>query len=486
MNDPNGMVYYDGEYHLFYQYYPDSTVWGPMHWGHAVSPDMVRWEDLPIALYPDSLGYIFSGSAVIDRDNTAGFGVDAMVAIFTHHNMAGERAKRLDFQTQSIAYSTDRGRSWTKYADNPVIPNPGIKDFRDPKVTWDADRNQWVMVLAAYDIVKFYTSPNLKDWTFASDFGKELGSHGGVWECPDLFPMTDQNGDRHWVLIVSVQQGSPNGGTGAQYFVGDWNGGEFIVEPGLLDYLESEKDRALWLDYGRDNYAGVTWSNAPDDRTLFMGWMSNWQYAQVVPTERWRSAMTLPRELNLQAFGNGNFTLRTRPVQELQSLRKKSFQLEEAIRIGEETYSPDLDWDLGQEAVQVATSEIQFKTTTNGDTPTEGSFGLRFYNANGDEFLVGYDFAQRRPFTDRRKAGRTDFQEDFATARHDGPTGPFPNQWQLFMDRSSAELFIENGDLVMTDIFFPSDLLNRMEMFNTSGQTIELTELTIWELNEME
>ena len=216
MNDPNGMLYYNGEYHLFYQYFPDSTVWGPMHWGHAVSKDMVTWDDLPIALYPDSLGLIFSGSAVIDWKNTSGFGVNGnppMVAIFTHHNMDGERAKRLDFQTQSIAYSNDNGRTWTKYEQNPVIKNPGIKDFRDPKVIWHEATQKWVLVLAAKDRVKFYSSPDLKSWTHASDFGIENDAR--LWECPDIFPMKVAGSNTEkWVLITSMQSGAPNGGTG--------------------------------------------------------------------------------------------------------------------------------------------------------------------------------------------------------------------------------------------------------------------------------
>jgi len=212
MNDPNGMVYYEGEYHLFYQYYPDSTVWGPMHWGHAVSKDMIRWERLPIALYPDSLGYIFSGSAVIDWRNTSGLGTEqtpAMVALFTYHDPVGEQEGRIDFQTQGIAYSVDKGRTWTKYDRNPVLPNPGIRDFRDPKVSWNEESHQWVMTLAVKDHIEFYGSPDLKQWNKLSEFGKSIGAHGGVWECPDLFPLKDEQGNTRWVLFVSINPGGP-------------------------------------------------------------------------------------------------------------------------------------------------------------------------------------------------------------------------------------------------------------------------------------
>ncbi len=209
MNDPNGMVFYKGVYHLFFQYYPNATIWGPMHWGHAESNDMIHWKQMPIALYPDSLGYIFSGSAVVDKHNTSGFGKSGqipLVAIFCQHDPVGEKAGRDNFQTQGIAYSLDEGQTWTKYPGNPVLKNPGIKDFRDPKVMWYAPGNKWVMTLATKDRITFYSSPNLKDWTKESEFGQNKGGHGGVWECPDLFPL-QLDGKTHWVLLVSNNPG---------------------------------------------------------------------------------------------------------------------------------------------------------------------------------------------------------------------------------------------------------------------------------------
>ena len=325
MNDPNGMVYFEGEYHLFYQYYPDSTVWGPMHWGHAVSEDLVHWEHLPIGLYPDSLGYIFSGSAVIDWKNSSGLGKDGeppMIAIFTHHDPVGEKTTQNDFQYQSIAYSHDKGRTWTKYEGNPVIPNTEkIRDFRDPKVMWDDANEEWLMVFAAKDRVKFWRSDDLKSWEFLSDWGHKYGDRIGVWECPDFFPMTvGDTGAQKWVLLLSINPGSSNGGSGTMYFVGDWDGKNFKVESRFeKDILDG---KSVWLDYGRDNYAGVTWSDVPDTngRKLFMGWMSNWDYAQVVPTEKWRSAMTLPRTLKLNDSAQG-YRLFVEPVHELSELR---------------------------------------------------------------------------------------------------------------------------------------------------------------------
>src|SRR5687767_5106825 len=229
MNDPNGMVFYNNTYHLFYQYYPDSTVWGPMHWEHATSKDLVHWDHQPIALYPDTLGYIFSGSAVVDVNNTSGFGGDGkvpLVAIFTHHDPAGEKRGIDTYQVQSLAYSLDEGKTWTKYAGNPVMKNPGIRDFRDPKVIWHAATKKWIMTLATLDRITFYSSPDLKTWMKESEVGKDFGGHGGVWECPDLFPL-DYQGEQVWVLLVSINLGGPNGGSATQYFTGRFDGKSF-------------------------------------------------------------------------------------------------------------------------------------------------------------------------------------------------------------------------------------------------------------------
>ncbi len=257
MNDPNGMVFYDGEYHLFFQYFPNSTYWGPMHWGHAVSKDLIHWTRLPIALYPDSLGWIFSGSAVMDVNNASGLGsIDkpAMIALFTYHNSLLERNGSKSFQYQGIAYSLDKGRSWIKYKKNPVISNPGIRDFRDPKITWNSKTNKWNVVLGAGDRVRIYSSTNLLDWNYESEFGVRNGSHGGVWECPNLFPLkVELSKEVKWVLLVSINPGGPNGGSATQYFIGDFDGHQF--KP--IDTL------TRWIDYGKDNYAGVIWSGIP-------------------------------------------------------------------------------------------------------------------------------------------------------------------------------------------------------------------------------
>src|SRR5437773_5860880 len=294
-NDPNGMVYNNGVYHLFFQYYPEGTTWGPMHWGHATSRDLIHWAEQPIAIYPDSLGYIFSGSAVVDKTNTTGFGKERqvpLVAIFTHHNPIAQKEKRTDYENQSIAYSLDNGSTWKKYAQNPVLKNPGITDLREPKLMWYEPQKKWVMTLATKDRVTFYSSPDLKNWKKESEFGNEAGAHGGVWECPDLFPLND-NGKNVWVLIVNINHGGSNKGSATQYFLRDFDGKKFTP---------NSKD-VKWIDYGPDEYAGITWSNT-GKRKIFLGWMSNWLYANKVPTIKWRNAMTLPRELKLMHVGN--------------------------------------------------------------------------------------------------------------------------------------------------------------------------------------
>jgi fructan beta-fructosidase len=281
--------------------------------GHAQSKDLFHWKEMPIALYPDSLGYIFSGSAVADVNNTSGFGKNGLiplVAIFTNHDPKGEKSGRNDFQNQSLAYSLDDGKTWTKYEGNPVLRNTGIKDFRDPKVMWFEQQKKWVMTLATQDHITFFSSKDLKAWKQESEFGKERGTHGGVWECPDLFPLT-LNGKKYWVLVVNINPGGPNGGSATQYFVGDFDGQAF----------KPIDQKIRWVDFGPDEYAGITWSNT-GNRKIFLGWMSNWNYANQVPTVKWRNAMTIPRELALKNI-NGDIILASEPVKEIEGIAIK-------------------------------------------------------------------------------------------------------------------------------------------------------------------
>ncbi|HZL11782.1 MAG TPA: glycoside hydrolase family 32 protein [Prolixibacteraceae bacterium] len=457
MNDPNGMVYYEGEYHLFYQYFPDSTVWGPMHWGHAVSTDLVHWEHLPIALYPDSLGLIFSGSAVIDWGNTTGFGSKAnppMIAIFTYNNMEGEKSGRNDFQSQGIAYSLDKGRTWTKYSGNPVLPNPGIRDFRDPKVSWNKEINKWIMVFAAHDRVKFYSSSNLKEWIFESDFGMGSGAHTGVWECPDLFSIkVEGSEDTKWVLLVSINPGGPNGGSATQYFVGSFNGKSFIPET-------SETN---WVDWGRDNYAGVTWSDIPesDGRRLFLGWMSNWDYATVVPTDVWRSAMTFPREINIKKV-DGKFLLVSNPAKELESIRDANL----SSTILSETISGEKEIDM--KGVNLSQCEITIDLTFEKELPE--SFGLILENNLNESVKIGYSKADSKFFIDRTTSGKNGFSDKFSGIAWAPYTFKNQVQLQLLLDASSVELFVDGGNLVMTDLLFPTEPFKKIKLFTSGGE----------------
>ena len=619
MNDPNGMVYYNGEYHLFYQYYPYGTTWGPMHWGHAISEDLMHWEHLPIALYPDEHGLIFSGSAVVDWNNTSGFGKEnkpPLVAIFSYHDLEKERAGlEDDFQTQGIAYSNDKGRTWTKYEGNPVISNPGVRDFRDPKVIWHEDSKQWVMVVTALDHLMIYGSENLKDWSLLSKFGKNVGSHDGVWECPDLFPLKDENGKEHWVILQNMNPGNPNGGSGLQYFIGDFDGKEFTInedfmkllgtlpannpkgvvfedfendysnwkvegnafgtkpangalsgqqvvtnfeENGLANSFHagdeatgsltskeftiekkainfligggnhrgftcialvvdgkhvreaegnnteklswkgwnvepyigkkaqikiidkhtkgwghtnvdqitfadevaySEKSKSVWLDAGADNYAGITWSDIPvaDGRRIFIGWMSNWAYAQVVPTTKWRSAMTIPWSLTIQNI-DGIPRLIGQPVKEFAKLHTNDVK----------TIEKDKPTPLPSNG----TADISMKMKVG----KSGKCGFKLSNDLGEFVDFYYDTASKKFFFDRRKSGDISFSDDFPAIHEKLRTSTAEElNIRALVDVSSVEIFIDNGQDVFTEIFFPEEEYSKFEV-TMDGSDAELLE----------
>ncbi|HVS93517.1 MAG TPA: glycoside hydrolase family 32 protein [Mucilaginibacter sp.] len=448
MNDPNGMVYYRGVYHLFYQYYPGATVWGPMHWGHATSTDLVHWTNKPIALYPDSLGYIFSGSAVIDHQNTSGFGKNGqppMVAIFTSAKHVVDKDGEYYDQNQSIAYSNDAGKTWHKYVHNPVLRNPNVKDFRDPKVSWYAPGKKWIMTLAVKDHIEFYSSSNLKSWTKESEFGQSLGAHGGVWECPDLFPMTTNDGKKMWVLIVNINPGGPQGGSATQYFVGDFNGRTF-----------APNDTATrWLDQGTDEYAGVTWSNT-GGRRIFLGWMSNWQYATSVPTKTWRSAMTIPRELKLVKVDNAYYVA-AEPVKEFDKLKGPAISLQNVDVEGDVNLTKRIKVTDNQYELDLSSAQLK-------------SFSITLFNAAGQKLLVGYDEEVNSWYIDRTQAGESAFNKDFAKrfsiqriAKTKG------TDLKLIVDAASVELFADHGLTIMTSIFFPHQPLSMISL-NSPGR----------------
>ena len=415
MNDPNGMFYDDATqlWHLYYQHNPFGTTWGPMHWAHATSTDLIHWEQHPIALAPDSLGTIFSGSIVIDRNNTAGFGENAIVAIYTQSEICG--------QHQSIAYSLDGGMTFTKYEGNPVLKGD-IADFRDPKVFWDEQTNRWMMILACQQEVRFYSSLNLREWTYESSFGANYGEHSGVWECPDLIRLGD-----HWVLLLNINPGGPFGGSATQYFVGNWDGKTFTC----IDMPEETK----WLDYGKDHYATVTWHNAPEGRTVAIGWMSNWQYANQLPTVAFRSQNTIARDLYLYRDDAGEFRVGVVPSPE--SLALKGNQ---TSRLGD-----------------VAVVEL----TLSG----EESSVITLSNEKGEKVVMTLDVHAQTFSMDRTASGDCSFSQDFA-AHTVAPlfVKQAVNRVTLFIDHCSIEAFDANGYWAMTNLVFPTQPYNQIKV----------------------
>ena len=439
MNDPNGMVYKDGEYHLFYQHNPYGSKWGNMHWGHAISKDLINWEHRPDAITPDALGTIFSGSAVVDTDNTAGFGAGAIVAIYTQNS---------DRQVQSIAYSTDNGRSFTKYENNPVLTSDA-RDFRDPKVFWHKETQRWIMLLAVGQEMQIFSSSNLKDWAFESSFGEGQGAHGGVWECPDLFELpVDGTNEKKWVLLCNLNPGGPFGGSATQYFVGTFNGKEFANE---------SPSQTKWMDWGKDHYAAVTWSDAPDNRRIAIAWMSNWQYANDVPTSQYRSPNSVPRDLSLFTV-DGETYLQSAPSPELLKLRdiskKRSFKVN-----GTRTIKDMIAGNEGAYEIEL-TIENQYADV----------IGFRLYNDKGEEVDMQYDMKEKKFSMDRRKSGEVGFNENFPMLTWTAiESGKDELKLRLFVDKSSVEAFVDGGRFVMTNQVFPSEPYTHIDFYSKGG-----------------
>ncbi len=439
MNDPNGMVYKDGEYHLFYQHNPYGSMWGNMHWGHAVSRDLLRWEHLPIAIAPDGLGTIFSGSAVVDANNTAGFGAGAIVAFYTS---AGER------QTQSLAYSLDNGRTFKKYARNPILTST-IRDFRDPKVLWHAPTNKWVMILAAGQEMQIYSSPNLKEWVLESRFGEGQGAHGGVWECPDLIELPIEGTElKKWVLICNLNPGGIFGGSATQYFVGTFDGRKFVNESPAV---------TKWMDWGKDHYATVTWSNAPGGRHIALAWMSNWEYANNVPTTQFRSANSVPRDLSLYTSG-GETYVKCAPSPELTTLRGKSS--------GKQSFKVDRTYNLDKLlSDNTGTYEIEM-TIRNKNAEV---IGFQLFNSQGEEVDMYYNLVEKKFTMDRTKSGAVSFSKEFPAVTSAPTDGGEEMTLRLFVDKASIEAFGNGGRFVMTNLVFPSEPYNRVSFYAKGG-----------------
>ncbi len=456
VNDPNGMVFYNGTYHLFFQHSPDATVWSNMSWGHATSKDLVHWDRKPIAIYPDSLGFIFSGSAVVDKNNTSGLGKNGiipLVAMYTSHDMVKEKAGAIDVETQSLAYSLDEGKTWVKYENNPILKNPGVRDFRDPKIIWHESSKKWIAAIAAQDQISFYASSNLLDWVKLSDFGKTDGAHGGVWECPDLFPM-EYNNKTYWVLLVNLNTGGPNTGSATQYFIGDFDGKQF----------KSNSKLTKWADYGPDEYAGVTWSNT-GKRRILIGWMSNWQYANVVPTETFRNSFTLPRELGLMKIDNEMY-LTSMPINELKSIEKTSVTKNDVI----------ID-----EAIDLTSFFGKINTPSKFDLifSSKNDYNFEFSNSLNEKVIIGYNKDKNHIFLDRTKSGKVDFEKGFASVNF-APRLSNAEKIGLsvYVDKSSFEIFADNGLSILTGVVFPNEDFTKIKVISSKGATLKKASYT--------
>lgn len=406
MNDPNGMFFKDGVWHLYFQHNPYGSQWENMTWGHSTSTDLIHWTFQGDPVQPDAWGSIFSGSSVVDKNNTAGFGENAIVALYTS---AGEN------QTQSMAYSTDNGKTFTKYDGNPIITS-NVPDFRDPHMFWNEDIKKWNMILAAGQQMNIYSSDNLKDWKFESSFGAEYGSHGGVWECPDLMKMKVRGTDKEkWMLVCNINPGGPSGGSATQYFVGDFDGHKFTCE--------SKPEVTKWMDYGKDHYATVTFDNAPNGRHVALAWMSNWQYANQVPTLQYRSANSIPRDLGLFEY-EGNTYCSVTPSEEITAARSKkpSKSLSEAC---------------------------EMVVNLKGDAT------ITLSNSKGEKVVMTYKAKDETFSMDRTLSGKTDFSSDFA-AITTAPVYGKMNKLRIFIDKSSIEVFDNDGKMAMTNLVFPT------------------------------
>ena len=444
MNDPNGMFYKDGVYHLYYQHNPYGCTWGNMHWGHSTSRDLVHWENEGTPLEPDAWGYVFSGSCVVDHENTSGFGEDAVVAFYT----SSKPTMWTDCQTQSIAVSTDGGYVFDKYEGNPVLGS-GLRDFRDPKVFWYAPGKHWVMILAAGQEMQIFSSRDLKDWKYQSSFGLTHGAHGGVWECPDLVELeVEGTGERKWVLISNINPGGPFGGSATQYFVGSFDGKKFVN-----GYPGTTK----WMDWGKDNYATVTWSNAPDGRCIAIGWMSNWQYQNQLPLRGYRGANTIARELSLYER-DGDVYLKSRPVKEMLSART-AVSSEKSFRVS------GMDYSLDRALPEGGAFEVEMKIRNNGAE----KIGIVVGNTAGETVGMYYDVARMRFVMDRTESGRVDFSADFPAVTSAPASVDGTITLRLFFDRTSVEAFGNDGEFVMTNLLFPSEPYSGMGFYSDRG-----------------
>lgn len=480
MNDPNGMVYKDGEYHLYFQYNPYGSKWGNMHWGHSVSTDLIHWNHLKPAIARDTLGHIFSGSTVVDKNNTAGYGDNALIALYT--SASDEHG-----QIQCMAYSTDDGRTYTKYEKNPVLlPFDGLKDFRDPKVFWYEPDKKWVMIVSADKEMRFYASQNLKDWEYMSAFGKGYGAQPNQFECPDFIqlPVDGDKNKMKWVMLVNINPGCMFGGSATEYFVGDFDGKEFTCD--------TKPETVKWLDYGKDHYAAVCISNT-GERIISIPWMSNWQYANVTPIRQYRGANGLPRELSLYTK-DGQIYVAADVVKEVEALRKdtRSFDpitVKDEYKIDEVVPQTD------------GAYELEMDITPN----ISGVAGFDLMNAKGEVAKIYLDMKSGKLVMDRtasglvafgeksephaketddhRKTMSVNYQNDFAL----GTWAPLSlcegktYHLNVFVDKCSVEIFVDGGRIAMTNLVFPTEPYNMLRFYTESGEA-QVSNLKIYKL----
>lgn len=456
MNDPNGMFYKDGVYHLCYQYNPYGSMWGNLSWGHSTSKDLVNWKHEPEALIPDGLGLIFSGSSVVDKNNTAGFGKDAVIAIYTSAGAS---------QIQSLAYSLDNGMTFQTYEGNPIITSD--KECRDPNMFWHEKSGKWILILAAAleKEMWIYSSPDLKNWTKESAFGKGYGAQEGVWECPDLMELPVRGTDKtKWVLICNINPGGPFGGSAAQYFVGDFDGKTFTCD--------TKPEVTKWMDYGKDHYATVSWSNAPENRHTVIAWMSNWQYANNVPTQQYRSANSLPRDLELFQGKDGECYLAVSPAPEVKALRGKKVMKYGSFSAGTKKASKKLPTENS------GICEIGLELTAR----SADIIYITLANAKGEETVMSYDLAKHTFSMDRTKSGLTEFSKDFpAVTVAPCPVGE-KQSLRLFIDRCSIEAFEGEGRFAMTNLVFPEEPYTTIAVSTEKG-ACRVNNLTVYPLN---
>lgn len=457
MNDPNGMFYKDGEWHLYYQWNPYGSKWQNMTWGHSSSSDLINWTSHPAAIEPNGLGSVFSGSSTIDTENSAGFGKDAVVAMYTSAGAS---------QVQSLAWSTDNGETFNIYGGNPVLTLDS--EARDPNMFWNPDTKLWTLVLAhALDHeMLIFTSPDMKEWTLQSSFGKGEGAQGGVWECPDLFELPVDGGqNKKWVLICNINPGGPFGGSSIQYFTGDFDGKNFKA-----DTDASGKVPTKWLDYGKDNYALVSWSDAPQGRRTVIGWMSNWQYAAEVPTVQYRSANTLPREAGLFRAPDGQIYMSSAPSPELTAIRHKAVVSGKSFSVG----------NSARKFMLPATNDGICEIALDIEAKKSESVNLLISNKSGESVTMKYDVGAHTLSFDRRESGIVDFSQDFPAVTV-SPTFEDYNKISLriFVDKSSIEVFGNDGNFVMTNLVFPTTPYTTLAV-SAKGRSARITNLSIF------